>query len=487
MSTTLRFRLPLLAAAASALTALALFTHSALAQSAGNERILVSNSTQGSAYIAHQPSDITAQGFTTGGGFYKLTGVEVLINYLSHTENLSFSISKATGSGEPGETIYDLTYDVPTNQVLTRLSLAAPESATLEPNTQYFLHISGGLILLFHTSGKEENGSGLADWSVADNHLTNEDGGTWNASETHVYEITVKGEEIVIPDKAGDNAYTARRLPYSRAAGKSPFVSEFIGSATDVDWFKTGVLSFDAGARYRIDVKPVSLTDSEDLQVSAFHIDYPSDHSRDEFLTLEKLTSPQDGLISYYVRPTRHAGPYIEVSAANGTTGEYEIRIVYDPVMTWDGSEIQKGDLPHDDTTWASITVDDSTPVTGVYNYYDDHDWFEVELEADETYTIITIPPDSWLVEPDVGTVLSLYDSEGNQLEIDYSGSRLSSAQITYTVPMGEGGTFYIDVSYADFLDDPDVLAVLGMTEGFESGSSPFIGSRYKVTVSQQN
>ena len=299
-----------------------------------------------------------------------------------------------------------------------------------------------------------------------------------------MYEITVRGTEIDTPDAEGNTSSTAVQLAYSRTAGESPYVSASLDNATDVDWFRTN-LSFDAGARHRIDIDPVSLTDDADLRVRAFYVDYPYAHSRDDFLDLEKLTDPLEGLISYYVTVNRNYGPYIKVLAANGTVGDYRIRIVYDPVQIWSGNEREQGDLPHDDTTWATVAIDGGTAEIGVYHYYDDHDWFAVELEEDETYVILTIPPDDWVTTLDIGTVVRLYDSDGNELEIDYANARTSNAFISYDVPTGEGGTYYIDVSYANFQDDADVLEALGQTEGFEV-KSPFIGSRYQFIVSQQ-
>ena len=81
--------------------------------------------------------------------------------------------------------------------------------------------------------------------------------------------------------------------------------------------------------------------------------------------------------------------------------------------------------------------------------------------------------------------MVRLYDSDGNELEVAYANSRISNTLLSYTVPTGEGGTYYIDVSYANFQDDVRVLDVLGLTEGFEI-KSPFIKSRYLFTVSQQ-
>ena len=445
-----------------------------------NGRILVDNSGAVDSFENHYSSDVSAQGFTTGSTPYNLTGVEMTIYFFTITQDLSISISKATSSGQPGESIYDLQFDMPDSQTLVTLFLAAPDEATLEPNTEYFVHIDGGFVLLNKTTSTAEDATGLADWSIADNHWSY-DGTSWTSWNTFVYEITVRGTEIDRPDAEGNTSSTAVQLAYSRTAGESPYVSASLDNATDVDWFKTN-LSFDAGARHRIDIDSVSLTDEADLRVHAFYVDYPYAHSRDYFLELEKLTDPPEGLISYWVTIPRDAGPYIKVWADNGTTGEYRIRIVYDPVRTWNGKEFS-GDLPHDDTTWATTTLGVSQ--TGVYDYYDDHDWFAVEFEEDETYVVLTVPPDSWVTTPDIGTVVRLYDSDGNELEVAYANSRISNTLLSYTVPTGEGGTYYIDVSYANFQDDARVLDVLGLTEGFEV-KSPFIGSRYNLEVSLQ-
>ena len=447
--------------------------------------ILVDNSGAVNSFETHQIGDVSAQGFTTGSTPYSLTGVEMTIYFFEEiTQDLSFSISEATSAGQPGESIYDLQFDIPDSQNLVTLFLAAPDEATLEPNTEYFVHIDGGVVVLYKTTSTTEDATGLSDWSIADNHWSY-DGTSWTSWNTFVYEITVRGTEIDRPDAEGNTSSTAVQLAYSRTAGESPYVSASLDNATDVDWFKTN-LSFDAGARHRIDIDPVSLTDEADLRVRAFYVDYPYAHSRDYFLELEKLTDPPEGLISYYVTVTRNYGPYIKVLATNGTVGDYRIRIVYDPVRIWSGNEREQGDLPHDDTTWATVAIDGGTAEIGVYHYYDDHDWFAVELEEDETYRILASAYDIWVTTPDIGTVVRLYDSSGSELASDYANAINGTAIIDYDVPTGEGGTYYIDVSYANFLDDPDVLATLGLTEGMETDSSPFIKSRYLFTVSQQ-
>ena len=446
-------------------------------------RILVDNSSASVSSESHQSNNVSAQGFTTGSTPYSLTGVEMTIYFFTITQDLSISISKATSSGQPGESIYDLQFDMPDSQTLVTLFLAAPDEATLEPNTEYFVHIDGGFVLFYKTTSTAEDDTGLADWSIADNHWSY-DGTFWTSSNSHVYEITVRREEIYGPDAEGDGPRTAVILPYTRFAGESPFVRAFLNDSTDVDWFNTRS-DYDFRARYRIDIDPVALTNDDDIRVSALYPENPYNRTAEEILELEELTDPPEGLISYYVTVTRNYGPYIKVLAANGTVGDYRIRIVYDPVRIWSGNEREQGDLPHDDTTWATVAIDGGTAEIGVYHYYDDRDWFAVELEEDETYRILASAYDIWVTTPDIGTVVRLYDSSGSELASDYANAINGTAIIDYDVPTGEGGTYYIDVSYANFQDDARVLDVLGLTEGFEV-KSPFIGSRYNLEVSLQ-
>ena len=112
-----------------------------------NGRILVDNSGAVDSFENHYSSDVSAQGFTTGSTPYNLTGVEMTIYFFTINQDLSISISKATSSGQPGESIYDLQFEMPSSQNLVTLFLAAPDEATLEPNTEYFVHIDGGFVL----------------------------------------------------------------------------------------------------------------------------------------------------------------------------------------------------------------------------------------------------------------------------------------------------------------------------------------------------
>ena len=120
-------------------------------------RILVDNSGASVSSETHQIGDVSAQGFTTGSTPYSLTGVEMTIYYFEITQDLSFSISEATSAGQPGESIYDLQFDMPDSPGLATLFFAAPDDATLEPNTEYFVHIDGGVVLLYKTTSTAED------------------------------------------------------------------------------------------------------------------------------------------------------------------------------------------------------------------------------------------------------------------------------------------------------------------------------------------
>ena len=163
--------------------------------------------------------------YTTSGDLTtSLTGVEMTIYYFEITQDLSFSISEATSAGQPGESVYDLQFDTPDSPGVVTLFLAAPDEATLEPNTEYFVHIDGGFVLLNKTTSTAEDDTGLADWSIADNHWSYH-GTSWTSSNSHVYEITVRGEEIYRPDAEGDGPHTAVILPYTRLCGGVAFCS----------------------------------------------------------------------------------------------------------------------------------------------------------------------------------------------------------------------------------------------------------------------
>ena len=279
---------------------------------------------------------------------------------------------------------------------------------------------------------------------------------------------------------------TAGLVNFSRHSGESPAVEGTINYEEDKDWFDT-TLSFDFGARYRIDVEPVSLTNDDDIGVRAFYVNNPHHNSGFVNLDVEPVASPPTGYVSWHFTAGRNHGPYIEVYADNGTIGEYAIRVVYDPVRIWTGTEVAKGDLPHDDTTWATITVDDIETDMGVYKYNGDHDWFAVELEEDTSYRFQAVAARAY--SSYIHPALRLYDSEGNELaseHISHGDETSTSVTMLHQVGTGEDGTYYLDVTNAVMWDDPDQLATLGITEPREL-HSPFLETRYYLMASTVN
>ena len=120
----------------------------------------------------------------------------------------------------------------------------------------------------------------------------------------------------------------------------------------------------------------------------------------------------------------------------------------------------------------------------GVYHYYEDHDWFAVELDEDTNYLFQAVAAGQYssYIQP----AMRLYDGEGNELEsahISHGDETSTSVSIAYRVDNGEGGTYYLDVTNAVMWDDPDKMADLGITEPFEI-YSPFMDTRYYVLAS---
>ena len=266
----------------------------------------------------------------------------------------------------------------------------------------------------------------------------------------------------------------------------SPEVDGTINDEVDTDWFDSS-LSIDLGGRYRIDVAPDSLTNDDDIGVRAFYLDNPHPSSGVVSLDLASVSDPPEGYVSWHFIAEHNYGPYVEVYADNGTTGGYSIRIVYDPVRVWTGTEVLKGDLPHDETSWATIEVDAVESDLGVYNYYEDHDRFAVGLEEDSSYLFLAIAVGSYssYIDP----AITLYDDAGNDLDsacISHGDSSSTSFSLAHQVATGDGGTYYVDVSNAVLWDDPVKMANVGAAEPLVL-YSPFLATRYSLIASTVN
>ena len=481
------FRVPLrilpspIVAAAALIAVLALVSWSSVRATTEMGEILVDNNIN-TYNISISDTFLDAQGFTTGQGYYRLTGVEINIASFSTDAAISLAILEPTGAGRPGTTLYEL--EAPSSLTTGTVFFSAPENSYLVPNTDYLVKIdvSSGSVAFNVTGSTDESTSGLEGWSIADNIWTSSgllQGISWTSDDSFLYAISVRGTKV--PDRQGENTYTAGSLAFSRHTGESPTVTGFINDATDTDWFETS-LSFDYGGRYRIDVEPLLLTNEEDIGVRAFYVDYPSDHSRDPVVEVEPVVDPPEGYKSWHFTAGRNYGPHIEVYADNGTTGRYAIRVVYDPDRIWTGTEVVRGDLPHDDTTWATITVDEEEAAVGVYHYHEDHDWYAVELEDDTVYVVVAIAAEGPYIHY-MKPAIKLYDDAGTELASNYiSHDDTTSRSLTlgHEVGAGEGGTYYVSVVNAELWDNPDELATLGITEP-RVLYSPFLALRYHV------
>ncbi len=423
---------------------------------------------------------LDAQGFTTGPASYRLTGVEMTIQGASTDAEISLAISQSTSNGRPGSVLYELE---PPSNLADRVLFSAPEYAFLAPNSSYMVRIdvTAGSVTFETTASTDESDLGLSGWSITDNVWTSSgplQGLNWDAETSFLYAITVKGKEV--SDKFGENSFTSGYLAFSRYNGESPTINGIINDATDTDWFDTS-LAFDAGGRYRIDVMPLSLSNDDDIGVRAFYLDNRHLSSGVVEVDVESVASPPTGYVSWYFEPGRNYGPFIEVYADNGTTGYYAIRVVYDPDRNWTGTEVVRGDLYHDDTTWATLTVDGTETDMGVYHYYEDHDWFAVELEEDSNYLFLAEAAGAY--SSYIHPAIRLYDSGGIELESDHishGDESSTSVSIVYRVGTGEDGTYYIDVTNAVMWDDTDKMDNVGITEPIEL-FSPFLDTRYYV------
>lgn len=425
-----------------------------------------------------------AQGFTTGPVPYYLAGVELaLTNVIAGTE-INVVISTPAGDGSPGGALYEL---VTPSEPEGKTFFAAPDDAYLEPNTTYLVrvYVTAGFVGVGITNDTGETASSLSGWSIADHHWQIRRIGQivqWEDDDAHVYAITVRGSPM--DDLHGSDYFSAGRLEYSRHTGESTLVDAFIGATDDRDWFDIAdsCLMMDAGGRYRIDIDNSGLTNAGDLRVSAFYADYPYAHSKDPVITLTAAAVPPVGYVSWHFTTTRPCSPHIQVATVNDTVGVYSIRVVYDPDRTWMRTELLRGDLYHDDTTWATMPVDDDKADLGIYHYFGDHDWFAVTLKAETGYRFTAVASNdrfSHYMYP----ALRLHDDDGNELAVSY-GTGTTAAVINHEVGTGEGGTYYLNVTSAELHGDADDLEAAGITDPVETHSS-FLKLRYYVTATE--
>ena len=164
-----------------------------------NEAVLVSNWAQ-SVSATSMVDDERLQTFTTGSHVdgYVLTRIE--LDFVLKTTADSFTVNLWTASGNrPGNRLAILE----TTEVVVGepTSFTSSEPVTLEPDSQYFLHLTvknpnDVLILKATKSGAEDRSNESTSWQIADNsiHIPSFGSTQWN-TEASVIKIRIFGYE----------------------------------------------------------------------------------------------------------------------------------------------------------------------------------------------------------------------------------------------------------------------------------------------------
>ena len=82
---------------------------------------------------------------------------------------------------------------------------------------------------------------------------------------------------------------------------------------------------------------------------------------------------------------------------------------------------------------------------------------------------------------PCTDPVVKLFDSDGNELAVDYDSGIGNNAWLLYSIAPGSGGTYYIEVTSATLLDLGSLDGIL--EEGFVVNPTPFTGGKYFLFV----
>ena len=153
-----------------------------------------------------------AQAFTTGDNAagYRVTAVQIGLGIAG--ERSILAVIREDNGGEPGELVATLTNPTSfTNYILH--TFTAPEDTALEANTTYWLSIHEGVserIALQKASSPGE--TGLAGWSIADNHLRRfQETGLpheidWDTVTGEALRISIRGYAVDVTAPSFDSA-----------------------------------------------------------------------------------------------------------------------------------------------------------------------------------------------------------------------------------------------------------------------------------------
>ena len=232
-----------------------------------------------SSDLAGLDSKDQAQGFDTGGNAlgYHLGRIEFDLERAPGSGDMTVTVRPSNGSGDPSTSVlYTLTsFDT----VGTGLQqFYAPDGARLQPNTDYFVHVSyddsGTTPRLRTTSATSEDSGAYSGWNIGNDRREYENG-SWS-SPSNTIKIKIMAPNVPLPAPAaptdlsaelGDGEVTLTwtdpddptifKYQYSTNGGTS--FSDISGSsATTAAYTVTGLTN---GTEYTLAVRGVNATD----------------------------------------------------------------------------------------------------------------------------------------------------------------------------------------------------------------------------------
>ena len=175
-------------------------------------RVLVSNQGQVNGDRGDSTIDY-AQGFTTGGSGFKLTGVGVDFPTLPATKGLSVSIRSGLTGASNGTLVGTLTNPGTLADGVNTFT-ASGDGLDLEPSTVYYVVVdfSGtGNATVQGTASDSEDSGEAAGWSIANNALFTNHGATgWTSLREQSLKIAVHGYGPADYDSDGDGLIEIR-------------------------------------------------------------------------------------------------------------------------------------------------------------------------------------------------------------------------------------------------------------------------------------
>ena len=224
----------------------------------------------------------------------------------------------------------------------------------------------------------------------------------------------------------------------------------------DRDWF---AVELDAGKRYRIDLEGSSTGDS-----TLYNPYLRGVHDADGLLLAG--TTDNNGGAGYNSRvyfTAEDAGTYyVAAGAWSDREGTYTLSV----------TEVMDDFAAGTETTG---TVEVGGSATGEIEYYDDRDWFAVELDAGRTYQIDLEGYDTGAGTLGNPFLHGVYDADGVRLPgtTNDNGGVARNSQLTFTAE--DAGVYYVAAGAKGSREGAYTLSVVDITNGvpddFEAGT----------------